>query len=177
MQVSPCHSVVEVKTGRLSGQPASPQGRGDRTSNHDRQQWRPDTWLVEPGSTAGFSKRAWQTRTLFPCGMKLEKISFRAPFPIPVWGVSGGVKGQDDRQRTAPLTPPLTPTPLYALTADSVVIHLNDSAQTVVFLTAQEAQTALWLFPLAHQTGRVFLYLAVCHAEFVAKAQKGFIPV
>src|ERR1700758_2818010 len=38
-------------------------------------------------------------------------------------GVSGGVKGQDERHRTAPWTPPLTPTPLYALTTDNVVIH------------------------------------------------------
>src|SRR5579859_7327164 len=37
--------------------------------------------------------------------------------------VSGGVKGQDERHRTAPLTPPLTATPSYALTQADVVIH------------------------------------------------------
>ena len=36
---------------------------------------------------------------------------------------SGGVKGQDERQNTAPLTPPLTPTLFCALTTDNVVIH------------------------------------------------------
>src|ERR1700751_1712860 len=43
-------------------------------------------------------------------------------------GVSGGVKGQDERHRTAPWTPPLTPTPLYALTTDNVVIHRMTAA-------------------------------------------------
>gem|GEM_PF-5174539 len=38
-------------------------------------------------------------------------------------GVSGRVKGQDERHTTAPSTPPLTPTPFYALTTDNVVIH------------------------------------------------------
>src|SRR6201998_3158797 len=43
-------------------------------------------------------------------------------------GVSGGVKGQDERHRTAPWPPPLTPTPLYALTTDNVVIHRMTTA-------------------------------------------------
>ncbi|MGD0901874.1 MAG: hypothetical protein ABR924_02930, partial [Terracidiphilus sp.] len=38
-------------------------------------------------------------------------------------GVGGGVKGQDERHRTAPLTPPPTPTPFCALTTANVVIH------------------------------------------------------
>src|ERR1700739_1130151 len=38
-------------------------------------------------------------------------------------GVRGGVKGQEKRHRAPPCPPPLTPTPLYALTTDNVVIH------------------------------------------------------
>src|ERR1700751_2836612 len=38
-------------------------------------------------------------------------------------GVRGGVKGHDERHRPAPWPPPLTPSPIYALTTDNVVIH------------------------------------------------------
>src|ERR1700739_2529320 len=48
---------------------------------------------------------------------------FAALRQTPLEGVSDRVKGQDERHRTAPLTPPLTPTLFYALTTANVVIH------------------------------------------------------
>ena len=83
----------------------------------------PNTWLVEPVPPCDSENGHGQnTHRFFYEGTKLRKSSdLRSQ--IQCDGVSGGVKGRDERQSAAPLTPPLTPTLSYALTTVNVVIH------------------------------------------------------
>src|SRR5216683_2442965 len=46
---------------------------------------------------------------------------------LQAYGVKSGVKGRDERHRTAPLTPLPTPTPLHALDTANVVRDVKSS--------------------------------------------------
>ena len=51
---------------------------------------------------------------------------------LQAYGVKSGVKGRDERHRTAPLTPLPTPTPLHALDTANVVRDVKPLRQELI---------------------------------------------
>ena len=78
MQDSPAHSVVVVKTGLLSGHPASPKRWGVCTGNHgpDAGWDRIDGWWNLGGSTERFEHEPWSQEKDF--GLK-ETLPGKCP--------------------------------------------------------------------------------------------------
>ncbi len=81
----------------------------------------PDTWLVEP-VPPGDSGNGHGQHTRFSTMERSSEKNADLRSQLNRESVSGGVKGQDERQKKAPLTPPLTLTAFYALTTANVVI-------------------------------------------------------